>query len=136
MTRRYAIGSLAFLAMLGLAGCGGGPPTGDVSGTAAFEGVPIAEGSITFHPLDGKGSVVGDKIVDGRYAVKKAPLGPCRVQITSSKEVGKKKMYNTPNSPEMPVKIDPLPKRFNDPLESELRFDVQAGSQEKNWDLK
>jgi hypothetical protein len=136
MTRRYAIGSFAFFAMLGLAGCGGGPPTGDVSGTASFEGVPIAEGSITFHPLDGKGSVVGDKIVDGRYAVKKAPVGPCRVQITSSKEVGKKKMYNTPNSPEMPVKIDPLPKKYNDPLESELRFDVQEGSQEKNWDLR
>jgi len=131
MTRIVAVAGL-----IALAGCGGGPPTGDVGGTASFEGVPIADGSITFHPLDGKGPTTGDKIVDGKYSAKKVPVGASRVQITSSKEVGKKKVYNTPNSPEMPVMKDPLPEKYNDPLKSELRFEVQSGPNEKNWDLK
>lgn len=119
-----------------LAGCDSGPPTGDVSGTASYEGVPIAEGSITFFPEDGKGPTAGDVIVDGKYSVKKVPVGIAKVQISSSKEVGKKKVYDAPNSPEMPVKIDPLPEKYKDPINTELRFDVRPGQNEKVWDLK
>ena len=133
---RASMASCLVLLAAFLAGCDSGPPTGDVSGTTSFEGVPIEEGSIAFFPADGKGPTAGGTIVDGKYSVKKVPAGIAKVQITSSKEVGKKKMYNTPNSPEMPVKIDPLPDKYKDPLLTELRFDVQTGQNEKNWNLK
>jgi len=132
---RGSILVLAAAAFLLLLGCGGGPPTGDVNGTASYEGVPIADGTITFTPVDGKGTTAGGFIKDGKYDVKKVPVGAMKVQITSSKEVGKKKVYDTPNSPVMPVNIDPLPEKYKDPLKTELRYDVQAGSNEKNWDL-
>jgi hypothetical protein len=118
------------------AGCDSGPPTGDVSGTASFEGVPIEQGMINFLPLDGKGTTAGGEIKDGKYDVRKVPVGTMRVQVTSSKVVGKKKMYPTANSPEYPLTKDPLPAKYNDPLKSELRLDVQSGRNEKNWDLK
>ena len=128
-----------FLLATGLAalvGCDSGPATGDVSGTASYEGVPIAEGAITLYPADGKGSTAGGIIVDGKYDVKKVPVGTMKVQITSSKEIGKKKVYDAPNSPEMPIKINPLPEKYGDLLKTELRLDVHAGSNEKHWDLK
>jgi len=128
---------LVLLGVALVAGCGSGPPTGDVSGTASYEGVPIAEGTITFSPADGQGPTAGGTITDGKYAVKKVPAGPAKVQFTSSTDTGKKKkMYDAPNSPEYPIKINTLPEKYSDPLNTELRYDVQAGPNEKNWDLK
>jgi hypothetical protein len=134
MHRRTAAAILV-AAILSVAGCGGSA-TGEVSGTAAFEGVPIEDGSITFFPADGKGPTAGDLIKNGKYHVKNVPVGTAKVQITSNKEAGKKKLYNTPNSPEQAIFTDPLPEKYKDPLKTELRFDVQAGANEKNWDLK
>ena len=34
------------------------------------------------------------ELVDGKYDVKKVPVGTMKVQITSSKEIGKKKVYD------------------------------------------
>ena len=120
-----------------LAGCGSGPPTGDVSGAASFEGVPIEEGVINFYPADGKGPTAGGKIVDGKYSVEKVPAGTAKVQISNSKDTGKKKkMYDTPESPEYPIKINTMPEKYSDSLKTELRFDVQPGQNVKDWDLK
>ena len=101
------------------------------------EGVPIEEGFINFFPADGKGPTAGDPIVNGKYSVKKVPAGTAKVQISSSVDTGKKKkMYDAPNSPEYPIKINPLPDKYTHPLNTELRFDAQPGSNEKNWDLR
>ena len=53
------------------------------------------------------------------------------VDPVSTKVVGKKKMYNTPDSPEMPVTAELLPAKYND--KSDRTFDVKRGSNEKNW---
>jgi hypothetical protein len=119
-----------------LAGCGGGPATGDVSGTASFDGVPIEDGHINFIPADGKGSTAGGIIKDGKYDAKKVPVGAMKVSVSGSKIVGKKKIYDTPNSPEMPLTKDFIPEKYSDMEKTELRYDVQSGRNEKNWDLK
>jgi hypothetical protein len=134
-TRTYwaAVGLLGTLL---LAGCGSGPSTGDVRGIASYEGVPIEDGKIDFIPADGKGPTAGGVIKDGKYDVKKVSVGNHKVVVSSSKVVGKKKVYDTPNSPEMPITKEVLPEKYSDLLKSELRFDVQSGQNEKNWDLK
>jgi hypothetical protein len=121
----------AVLVLLALAGCG--PRMGQVSGSVTVDGQPPAEeGAITFTPADGKTSVEGGKIINGHYSVR-VPPGPKKVSISFSKVVGKKKLYDAPNSPEMPVTKELLPDRYNE--KTELQFDVKAGANEKDWPL-
>ena len=43
--------------------------------------------------------------------------------------IGKKKIYPTPNSPEMPITVEALPERYN--KATELKLDVLAGQNHK-----
>ncbi len=52
---------------------------------------------------------------------------------TSPKAVGKKKLYDTPESPTQEVFEEVLPQKYNEA--TELRIDVQKGKNEKNWEL-
>ena len=52
-----------------VAGCAG-PSTGDVSGTAVYDGTPVEKGAIEFRPVDGKGQTAGGTIEGGKYTVK------------------------------------------------------------------
>lgn len=60
--------------------------TGDtevsVRGVVEVDGVPVSTGSVTFYPADGKSSVGGGSIVDGRYTAKVIP-GDKTVQINA-----------------------------------------------------
>jgi hypothetical protein len=116
--------------LLALAGCG--PRVGYVSGTVTVDGKPAENGGITFFPEDGKTSVEGGNIKDGHYSVR-VPPGPKKVAINISKVVGKKKLYPTPESQEMPMTKELLPERYND--QTELRLDVKPGANEKDWTL-
>lgn len=127
---------VAASAIIWVAGCDRGPRTGDVSGTATFDGVPIEDGRIDFFPADDKGPTAGDLIKDGKYFAKKVPVGTMKIVVSSSKVVGKKKVYDTPNSPEMPITKEVLPEKYSMMENTELRFEVQSGLNEKNWDLK
>ncbi len=117
-----------------VAGCSGGPEFGDVSGTVSYDGKPVEDGSITFTPTDGKGQGGGGTIKDGKYTAK-VSLGTMKVNISGSKVVGKKKVYNTPNSPEMPITEEILPNKYSDRNKTELTFEVKPGPGEKNWEL-
>jgi hypothetical protein len=57
-----------------------------------------------------------------------------KVSISSPKLVRMKKLYNTPDSPEMPWNEEALPKRYNE--QTELELDVTPGSNKKDWDLQ
>lgn len=117
-----------------LAGCEAGPPSGEVSGTVSFDGAPVEKGSITFTPADGKGPTAGGTIQGGRYSVAKVPVGASKVSITGDKETGKKKLYDTPDSPVGVMTSNYLPEKFSGD-DTELRFDVKPGTNEKNWAL-
>jgi hypothetical protein len=132
---RAAKAGWAALALLALAGCGEGARMGDVSGAVTFDGKPVEDGAITFVPADGKSPTAGGAIKDGRYAVR-VPLGEAKVVINGKKVIGKKKIYNTPDSPEMPVTAELLPEKYSDMSKTELRFDVAAGANPKDWELR
>jgi hypothetical protein len=116
-----------------LLGCAGGSDTGEVSGTVTYDGKPVEDGAISFFPSDGKGPTAGGTIKNGKYTATKVPVGTAKVSISGSKVVGKKKVYDTPDSPEMPVTKELLPEKYN--TKTELTLDVKSGSNEKNWDL-
>jgi hypothetical protein len=121
-----------FLVAVLLIGCSGGLDYGVVSGAVRYDGKEIEDGAITFFPMDGKGPTAGDVIKGGKYSAR-VPVGTAKVSISGSKVVGKKKVYDTPDSPERPVTAEFVPEKYN--KTSELRYDVQAGPQTKDFDL-
>ena len=126
-------GSTILVAALLLAGgCFAPRTTGDVTGTVSIDGVPAADGSIAFFPVDGKSPTSGTTIKDGKYEAE-VPLGTVKVQIRVSKVVGQKKLYDTPDSPVQPLMKEILPAKYND--ETELTLDVKPGDNEMNFEL-
>jgi len=61
------------------------------------------------------------------------PVGRMRVEFSAPKVVGRQKMYDTPDSPEVDIVAEPLPPRYN--VGSKLPLDVQAGSQDAPFEL-
>jgi hypothetical protein len=134
--QRAALLALSFVTMVGLlVGCSSndGPPTGEVYGKVTLDGMPAPDGSITFVSQDGKMPTTGTEIKSGAYAAT-VPVGMVRVEIRMSKSTGKKKLYNTPDSPSQDVLTEILPERYH--KNSELTVEVKRGNNEKDWDLK
>ena len=119
----------ALLSLLTLTGCDG---LSEVRGTVTLDDRPLESGAIMFTPVDGNTQVTGGKIRDGRYSVR-VPQGVMKVSISAPKVVGKKKIYPTADSPEMPVTREALPARYNE--QTELTLDVTAGTISKDWEL-
>jgi hypothetical protein len=121
-------------ALIGLSlGCSSDVKHGTVSGTVTLDGQPLKSGTIRFDSADGRAHAVDASIVDGKYSAKIDP-GDKSVSITSPKVVGKKKMYDTPDSPTVDVTEELLPKRYN--AKSELTLKVEAGPQTKDFALQ
>jgi len=107
-------------------GCGRveGPQTAVVSGNVTLDGTPVADGAISFVPIDGKGAPSGAKIANGTYTAD-VPLGEKRVEIRAPKVVGQKDAYQgDPNSPKIDLIEERIPARYN--AQSELRTNVYA----------
>lgn len=129
---KYSVAVAALTSLCFSAGCGPEPVVGIVSGNVTFDGAPVEKGSISFTPANGQGPSGGGEIVGGKYKCD-AALGECKVEIRSPKVVGKKKLYDTPESPIQEVFAEVLPQKYNEA--TELRVDVQKGKNEKNWEL-
>lgn len=129
LARRIACFGLVALTVVG---CGGDKPTVyPVEGRVTLDGAPVDRGLIRFAP-SGKAAPVGGEIKAGRYELM-APPGICRVEITWAKVVGQRKAYDTPDSPLVAVTEEAVPARYN--ARSELTYDVQAGKNERNFEL-
>jgi hypothetical protein len=126
------VGCLLAVAALA-AGCAKGPPMGEVTGTVTVNGTPANTGSVSFFPVDGKAGTAGAVIEAGKYTAQ-VPVGKAKVQIRVSKIVGKKKLYDTPNSPVQSIMQEVLPPKYND--QTEIELDVQRGKNQKDFDLK
>jgi hypothetical protein len=125
MVRGLPAAGVLFLAL----GCAA---ESEVSGTVKVGGADLDSGAILFVPVDGKTGTAGGEIKQGRYSVK-VPVGQMKVSISAPKVVGQKKVYNTPNSPVMPVTAEALPARYNE--KTELTLDVKPGRNTKDWAL-
>jgi hypothetical protein len=79
MNRSKGIFAAGVFAMLSLLGCGGGPPTVDVSGTATIGGKPISGGLINFQ-VAGERPLGGAIGPDGTFRFE-LPPGEYQVRI-------------------------------------------------------
>lgn len=82
--------------------------------------------------LMGKATAKG-LIQKGKYRVVTVP-GAASVRISSSRIVGRRKESAAPNAPTVDIVEERLPARYNS--ESTLEFNVQSGTNTKNWDLE
>mgnify|MGYP006952624399 CR=1 FL=1 len=113
-------------------GCGPESNMTTVTGTVTVDGAVPDQGSISFIPVDGMTQTTGAVIEKGKYK-SDAPIGESKVEIRIPKIVGKKKLYDTPDSPEQEILAEALPAKYNE--QTELRFIGTKGRNEKNWDL-
>ena len=132
---RLAVAAAMVSAMAGLSGgCGGGPPQAQVNGTVTLDGKPLDTGVIHFYPQsDAGGPSASADVKDGRYQLQTG-IGPMKVVVNANKVFGKRKMYNTPDSPVVEDIRDVLPERYN--MKSELKAALTPGPNEVNFELK
>ncbi len=76
--------------LAGLVGCGSDDGLGRraISGTVNLDGKPLADGSITFEPVEKSTTSSGDMIVGGKYSISKdqgLPPGKYRVVVNAIK---------------------------------------------------
>jgi hypothetical protein len=116
-----------------ISGCGAESNVAFITGTISIDGNPTDKGSISFIPVNGQGPTAGTEFKEGKYA-SQAALGECKVEVRVSKIVGKKKLYDTPDSPVQDLMEEVLPAKFNEA--TELRIEIKKGTNTKNWDLK
>lgn len=124
----------AYWLMLGLiCGCGSsGPALYPVQGAITLDGAPLENGLVRFSPTKGAAPAAGE-IKGGRYSLNVAS-GEARVEITSTKVTGKRKAYNTPDSPMVDITKEAIPEKYN--TKSELKHTVTAGPNSKDFELK
>lgn len=130
--RRNLLLILFALAPLAL-GCSSESSQSTVKGTVTLDGQPLASGLINFVAADASVPTAEATIAAGKYEAA-VPPGEKRVEIRAPKVTGKKKMYDTPDSPTVDIIAELLPPRYN--AESELRMTVTEGEQEQPFDLK
>jgi hypothetical protein len=106
---------------------------GIVTGSVTVDGEPAKVGAISFFAVDGRAPTAGAPIVDGKYTAQVNP-GMCMVQIRVSKVVGKKKIYDTSDSPVREVWAEILPPKYND--NTQLTLDVKLGENKQDYELR
>lgn len=75
---------LVVAAVLLLSGCA---REASVQGEVTYDGTPVAKGTITFLPADGKGVAAAAPITDGKYTVRPIDPGPKLAQIEATRAV-------------------------------------------------
>jgi hypothetical protein len=78
-TVRIALVSCVLVLALASAGCSRGK--GEVSGRVTFNGVPLPDGRIGFHPEQVDKVPVYAVIRDGEYKITDCPTGPVRITV-------------------------------------------------------
>lgn len=131
---RDRLSPMVWAAGLGLivAGCGADANVGQIRGNVSLDGQPLASGLIRFVPVDGQSPTADAPIADGAYSAT-VPPGDKRVEITSAKVVGKRKAYDTPDSPTIDIITELLPARYN--TRTELTLTVVPGDQQQEFAL-
>src|SRR5438045_4067984 len=99
-------------------------PKGEpVGGKVTFDGKPLPGGTVTFVTKDGKTSVPAKIAEDGTFKAT-VPTGSYRITVSP---VAKK---------DDPKKYVPIPAKFGDPDTSGLTYEVKAGAQTFDIELK
>ncbi len=135
--RRHFVLSWSHLVIAGLlaghlVGCGGpeGPKRdyAEVTGKVTYKNVPLKVGTVMFQPVSGP-FASGEIKPDGTYSLK-GVVGPNTVMITSREEAPPPAGNAPPPQPK-----NNIPPAYGTPT-SNLKFDVKAGPNTANFDLK
>lgn len=120
-----------------ICGCGGGiddaPEVASVNGAVIWNGKPLDEGTIVFHPASGRsasGTIKGGEIVEVTTTTKGdgAPVGENQVTIFATKA--------DPKDASGMGTISLIPVRYNDVKKSGLKASIKANEENKvNFDL-
>ncbi len=105
---------------------------GTVNGSVTVDGEPAKVGAVSFFAVDGRAPTAGAPIADGKFSAQVTP-GVCMVQIRVSKVVGKKKIYDTPDSPVREVWAEvlrPIQRQYRTPARS------KSGTNEPEYTLR
>ncbi len=132
MNGRLNLLLLAMILAPSAIGCSSKPTQSTVDGTVTLDGQPLADGLINFVAIDAGAPTAEATITAGQYEAV-VPPGEKRVEIRAPKITGKKKMYDTPDSPTVDVVAELLPRRYN--VDSTLKMAVADGEQEKSFEL-
>lgn len=117
-----------------VAGCGeGGPTVAIVSGEVKVDGRSLEKGTISFTPVEGTGNPATGEIVQGRYEVR-TTSGKMRVMISAPVVVDKKKDSTAPDANWIEITHESLPDKYHS--KSTIHFDIQPGSQAKDWEAE
>jgi hypothetical protein len=123
--------AVSLTACIALIGCSRSD-IGIVKGSVTVDGEPAKVGAIAFFAVDGRAPTAGAPIVEGEFTAQVNP-GVCMVQIRVSKIIGKKKIYDTPDSPVREVWAEVLPAKYNN--NTQLKLDVKRGVNEQEYKL-
>jgi hypothetical protein len=127
--------ALSVIAVLFLAGCGGGPPAGKVAGTVRYKGQTLTGGMVDFFGPDNK---VDTALIapDGSYKAINVPLGSVKVAVRtalpepSAAQAAKNPMMKRKNFvPKGNSEVVTIPLKYSDPRRSKLELTVIEGSQ-------
>jgi len=128
---RSHFGRMALLVALAVAAGCGGPRT--VTGTVRYNSKPLTKGQISFVGAGGK-SASGTINADGSYVVTDVPGGDVTVSVTSYYVEGEDKFGLQPLKSAPPMK-SAIPKRYNDPAKSGLRYTIDGRRKTIDVDL-
>ena len=132
MIRRLAIVFVGCFLTGALVGCGDGPATAKVSGEVKVNGAAVEKGVISYSPADNTGAPVTAEIKDGRYEIQ-TTAGPKHVRISVPVVIGKLKQSPAADAPWVDRIAESLPDKYHS--RSELNFEVQPGTNTKDWEL-
>ena len=120
-----------------ICGCGGGvddaPEVASVQGSVMWNGKPLEEGTIAFHPASGRsasGVIKGGEIVEVTTTTKGdgAPVGENQVTIFATKP--------DPKDPSGMGSISLIPVRYNNVKKSGLKATIKPNEENRvNFDL-
>jgi hypothetical protein len=133
MARKIGWVGLLVIAACVASACSKGPAMGTVNGDVTLDGQPLQKGYVQFSPVDGQGQTAGAMIEGGKFSGQ-VSIGKMKVELHATKVVGKRKAYDTPESPWEDEVAEILPPRYN--FQSNLTLDVKSGTQDVKYDLK
>jgi hypothetical protein len=119
-------GCIAFIA-LAVTGCSDG--LARVEGTVTFNGEPVSRGMINLEPTDGKGSVTGSAIEDGKYRIDGVLPGEKIVRLSAVYVVSVQR--DESDGSELEICDDLLPAEYGQ--DSNQRLLVEAPNTTKDY---
>jgi hypothetical protein len=128
---------LLLTSLLGFALAGCGPERGDVGGKVSFQGKPLCSGSVLIAGSDGvKSSPIQ---ADSTYQITGVPTGLVQISVSSPDPgivIPSARNLQAPPPPKDNSKWFPIPEDYGDFKKSGLSYDITAGRNPWDIDLK